>query len=68
MLICKFHYQRADFNLDIQLEMLHPILGIVGSSGSGKTTLLKKICILLDGSSLIQLVSFWSLFYSFKNS
>lgn len=48
MLSCKFHYQRADFNLDIQLEMQHPILGIVGSSGSGKTTLLKNIAGLLN--------------------
>ncbi|TCB79123.1 ATP-binding cassette domain-containing protein [Acinetobacter sp. ANC 4173] len=51
MLNCKFDYQRADFNLNIQLEMQHPILGIVGSSGSGKTTLLKNIAGLLNPKS-----------------
>lgn len=43
MLSCKFHYQRADFNLDIQLEMQYPIFGIVGSSAIGNTTFFMNI-------------------------
>lgn len=47
MLKCNFHYQQADFGLNIKLEMSQQLLGIVGTSGSGKSTLLKNIVGLL---------------------
>ena len=47
MLRCDFQYQRADFKLNIQLEMQDQLLGIVGASGSGKSTFLKNLVGLL---------------------
>lgn len=47
MLQCDFHYQLADFQLTVQLDMQQSLLGVVGVSGSGKTTLLKNIVGLL---------------------
>ncbi|WP_313483133.1 ATP-binding cassette domain-containing protein [Acinetobacter variabilis] len=47
MLKCNFHYQQADFELNIKLEISQQLLGIVGASGSGKSTLLKNIVGLL---------------------
>ncbi len=47
MLKCNFHYQQADFGLNIKLEISQQLLGIVGTSGSGKSTLLKNIVGLL---------------------
>lgn len=47
MLKCDFHYQQADFGLNIKLEMSQQLLGIMGASGSGKSTLLKNIVGLL---------------------
>ena len=45
MLRCDFQYQRADFKLNIQLEMQDQLLGIVGASGSGKSTFLKILSV-----------------------
>lgn len=47
MLRCDFQYLRADFKLNIQLEMQDQLLGIVGASGSGKSTFLKNLVGLL---------------------
>lgn len=48
MLRCDFEYKAANFQLAIQLDMQHQLIGIVGASGSGKTTLLKNIVGLLQ--------------------
>lgn len=48
MLRCDFKYETAKFKLNIQLEMQHQLIGVVGASGSGKTTLLKNIVGLLQ--------------------
>ena len=56
MLRCDFEYQVKDFQLNIQFEMQHQLLGIVGASGNGKSTLLKNIVGLLNPAhGLIQL-------------
>ena len=48
MLRCDFEYKAANFQLAIQLDMQHQLIGIVGASGSGKTRLLKNIVGLLQ--------------------
>lgn len=47
MLNCDFQFQRADFDLQVKLQVGSGVTGILGPSGVGKSTLLKVIAGLL---------------------
>ncbi|NHB58528.1 ATP-binding cassette domain-containing protein [Acinetobacter sp. 194] len=51
MLDCNLKYEHDGFALDVQFQMQHPIMGLIGDSGHGKSTLLKLISGLLTPCS-----------------